>query len=113
MTTIVKKTAQIRVYWHERQRLVRAVPAGAELVIGSGPKADVQVPDSAVSRLHCVIGADTDGRCTVRDLNSRNGTWVNGQRIGDQTSLETGDLVQVGYVTVVFLATSGDSGVDR
>jgi pSer/pThr/pTyr-binding forkhead associated (FHA) protein len=47
------------------------------VVLGRGPNADVQVSDPWVSRNHCVIDAS---ECTliVKDLDTSNGTFVNG-----------------------------------
>ena len=43
--------------------------------------ADVQLPGQNVSRQHAELFNDGLGRLTIRDLDSRNGTYVNGQRV--------------------------------
>jgi pSer/pThr/pTyr-binding forkhead associated (FHA) protein len=48
--------------------------------IGRGAGADIRVEDVYVSRLHCEIIA-RDGNLVVNDLNSKNGTFVNGVRM--------------------------------
>ncbi len=50
------------------------------LVLGSAGDCDVVVRDPDVSRLHAAMEVAVDG-VWVRDLNSRNGTWVNGVRV--------------------------------
>jgi len=49
-------------------------------VIGRHAESDLCLPDTCVSRRHAEVLFDGDGWC-VRDLQSRNGTWVNGQRV--------------------------------
>jgi pSer/pThr/pTyr-binding forkhead associated (FHA) protein len=53
--------------------------------------------DSQVSRRHAAISPDYLG-LTLTDLNSTNGTFVNGQRVQTQT-LHIGDLVKIGATT--------------
>ena len=66
------------------------------VVIGRRPDCDVRVPEIGVSRRHCelVVVADT---VTVRDLDSSNGTYVNGERV-EQKTIAAGDQIQVGAV---------------
>jgi pSer/pThr/pTyr-binding forkhead associated (FHA) protein len=47
-----------------------------------------------ISRRHCEVNMD-QGVLTVRDLGSRNGTFVNGERT-DETILDPGDEIQIG-----------------
>jgi len=67
-------------------------------VIGRNTEADVQVPDSMVSRRHCEL-YDYEGQLAVRDLGSANGTLVNQHRIEQDTLLSTGDTLSIGKVT--------------
>ncbi|MFN2531624.1 MAG: FHA domain-containing protein [Pyrinomonadaceae bacterium] len=66
-------------------------------VLGRDAVADVQVEAAApvVSRRHSEINRRNDGRYVVTDLQSFNGTLVNGQRISQPTVLESGDRVQL------------------
>ncbi|MCB9617294.1 MAG: sigma 54-dependent Fis family transcriptional regulator [Sandaracinus sp.] len=50
------------------------------LCLGSGPDADVVLADRFVSQLHCRL-EPVRGGVMLRDLGSRNGTWVQGQRV--------------------------------
>jgi pSer/pThr/pTyr-binding forkhead associated (FHA) protein len=50
------------------------------IVVGRHPDSDARIDSSRVSRKHCCLAIDRDG-VLVRDLNSRNGTRVNGRRI--------------------------------
>ena len=71
------------------------------LTIGRHRESDVFLEDLAVSRLHTTVSHDASGRYIVRDENSANGTFVNGQRITEQ-QLKDGDEVQVGQTVLVF-----------
>lgn len=70
-------------------------------LIGRGEKAEVRILDDGVSRNHARLRFDTGGRLYVADLESRNGTYVNGNRIAADTKLEAGDKIQVGRTTVL------------
>ena len=59
----------------------------------------IRIKSSQVSRRHCEIH-DVDGKLTVRDLGSSNGTFVNGQRVLGQQPLKVGDELTVGSVTL-------------
>jgi pSer/pThr/pTyr-binding forkhead associated (FHA) protein len=59
-----------------------------------------------VSRLHCQLTAGST-ELEVRDLDSTNGTFVNGQRV-TQASLKEGDRLGVGRVELV--VTRGEPG---
>jgi pSer/pThr/pTyr-binding forkhead associated (FHA) protein len=63
-------------------------------VVGRGSDADVWIADQWVSRAHCELYA-SEGMLAVRDLGSRHGTLVNGQRVADAVLLP-GDVLQVG-----------------
>jgi diguanylate cyclase (GGDEF)-like protein len=70
------------------------------LTIGRAPHAEVRLEDDGISRNHARIRADT-GRAWVEDLESRNGTFVNGERITITVELRDGDKIQVGRGTVI------------
>jgi hypothetical protein len=76
----------------------RRVDVGAELVVGREGAA-LTLPDLEVSRRHAVLRSD-DGAVWLEDLESANGTWVNGRRIAARTRLADGDLVRLGHTTV-------------
>jgi FHA domain len=59
----------------------------------------IRIKSSQVSRRHCEV-IDADGRLTVRDLGSSNGTFVNGKRVLGQQALKVGDELTVGSVTL-------------
>jgi pSer/pThr/pTyr-binding forkhead associated (FHA) protein len=82
---------------------------GEGITIGQSPTNDVPLPfDRTVSRVHCVLERVASRWC-VRDLSSRNGTFVNGERIWGELPLRTGDEIRVGSVR--FVARLDDAGV--
>ena len=72
-------------------------PAG--LKIGRKAPADGIIPHASVSREHCMVGIAND-ELLVTDLNSTNGTYVDGQRIGRATVLPVGSILRVGQVSL-------------
>ena len=58
-----------------------AIPIPKEgILVGRGPQATLQIADETVSRLHAEIFLE-DGQVVVKDLDSLNGTTVNGMKI--------------------------------
>jgi pSer/pThr/pTyr-binding forkhead associated (FHA) protein len=78
------------------------LPPGTIRTLGRAAGADFIVDAALVSRVHCRFTAMADGGLEVRDLESTNGTFVNGQRT-DVARLTSGDRVQIGRVEVVAL----------
>ena len=72
------------------------------LTIGRHRDSDVFLEDLAVSRLHTTISQERNGGFILRDENSANGTYVNGQRVQSDVALKDGDEVQVGQTVLVF-----------
>lgn len=70
--------------------------------IGRATGADFIVNESLVSRVHCRVEALAGGELEVRDLDSTNGTFVNGARV-TTARLATGDRLRVGRVELIAL----------
>ncbi|HEX8953519.1 MAG TPA: FHA domain-containing protein, partial [Polyangia bacterium] len=74
------------------------LPRGGTSAIGRAPTSDVFVDHPSVSRHHAEIAVDPEG-VRVRDLGSRNGTRVNGERLGEAPLLlKIGDQLAFGDV---------------
>ncbi len=67
---------------------------GARRTIGRAPDCDIRLPDQGVSRRHCTLENDGD-RLQVTDLESANGTYINGELMETGT-LGAGDQLAVG-----------------
>jgi len=75
---------------------------GAELLIGrEAPDGDGRLGDDPeISRRHARVARGADGRLTIEDLGSSNGTFVNGERVRAPRTLEAGDVVRMGRTTL-------------
>jgi pSer/pThr/pTyr-binding forkhead associated (FHA) protein len=71
--------------------------AGNIKTVGRAPRADFIVDAALVSRLHCQLAAGA-AEIEVVDLDSTNGTYVNGQRIDKSARVKAGDRIGVGRV---------------
>ncbi|WP_153555698.1 ATP-binding protein [Roseimaritima sediminicola] len=80
------------------------LPRGPQ-TIGRDPKAGIQLLDSEVSREHAVISSEDGLQYQIRDLNSSNGTEVNGAEVAEQV-LRSGDRIQIGQTLMIFTGSS-------
>jgi serine phosphatase RsbU (regulator of sigma subunit) len=71
------------------------------VVIGRGSTADLVLEDGTVSRRHAVLTCTND-ECVVSDLETANGTFVNGSRIAGPTPLADGDELRLGRMMLRF-----------
>ena len=75
--------------------------------IGRLPDNDIPVADGSVSRRHCAIVVHATHGCEVYDTASKNGTFVNGQRINGLTALKAGDKIRLCDRQFVFVCGPG------
>ena len=85
-----------------RLKILQGSNAGKEIklpapkcVIGRGDDCHLRPQSDAISRRHCVV-ITTENEAVVRDLNSRNGTFVNNERVAEESVLLAGDVLRVG-----------------
>jgi diguanylate cyclase (GGDEF)-like protein len=98
--------AQLVVYYGDepRTRLID-LPDGAEVSFGRSRTCTVHIDSDRVSRNHARV--TRSGReITVEDLDSRNGTRVNGKKIDARTRVSSGDEIAVGPITAVVSVTT-------
>ncbi|CAM5453228.1 FHA domain-containing protein OS=Streptomyces alboniger OX=132473 GN=CP975_13470 PE=4 SV=1 [Streptomyces alboniger] len=70
---------------------------GGQIRVGRSAEADVPLDDPDVSRLHCAVTLAPDGRVTVADLGSTNGTSVDGREVTDRpVPVSPGSLLRIG-----------------
>ncbi|MDZ4723565.1 MAG: SpoIIE family protein phosphatase [candidate division Zixibacteria bacterium] len=78
-----------------------------KLLVGRKPEADICIPDKTVSRNHAELDiSGNGGGCSVLDLESHNGTAVNGTRISSRVMLKAGDTLSFGQTE--FRLSSGE-----
>jgi predicted component of type VI protein secretion system len=88
---------------------------GLRLTVGRSADNDVALAaDNEVSRFHALL-ENVASRWFVRDLTSKNGTYVNSERIGGERLLRDGDEIRIGRTTLVFRGEprSDDTGLTQ
>lgn len=85
----------------DAEKTFRILPGGIR-TIGRAVGADFIIDAALVSRVHCRLTALPGGELEVRDLESTNGTFVNGERV-EVARLASGDRLQVGRMELVAL----------
>lgn len=94
------------------QLLVRLV--GERLSLGRAETNDVPLGwDSEVSRLHAELECLAGEWTIVDDGLSRNGTYVNGQRISGRTRLRDGDVIRLGRTVIGYRRPEAEESQDR
>jgi adenylate cyclase len=77
---------------------------------------DIRLPGSNVSRRHVRLELNQAGGCELIDLESKNGTYVNGLRV-ETVALESSDIIAIGNYKLMFVlsgyAPSGDRRLDK
>jgi pSer/pThr/pTyr-binding forkhead associated (FHA) protein len=80
--------------------------------IGRARESDVQIAVRGVSRTHAIVLMDDAGNCTLKDLGSANGTYVNGERIPGEHELKHGDVVNFLDYALRFQSQAEESDSD-
>ena len=93
------RTPEVRV--RSADRAERRVPLRAKTTIGRAEDSDIYFPDQLLSRRHAEIELRADGPYIV-DLDSTNGTFLNGERLHRDRKLRDGDVIAVGGNTLIF-----------
>jgi serine phosphatase RsbU (regulator of sigma subunit) len=80
------------------------------ITIGRSKKNDLVLADQWLSRIHAEIRRE-NSRHYIRDLDSRNGTYVNGMRLSQRVPLQNGDVVTLGDQQIRFVHDASGSVV--
>jgi pSer/pThr/pTyr-binding forkhead associated (FHA) protein len=80
---------------------IHKLPESGEIVIGRAKDATLRLADEAVSRQHARLSLRPNG-AYIEDLGSHNGVRVNGERILNGKELNSGDVISICGVTLVF-----------
>jgi diguanylate cyclase (GGDEF)-like protein len=78
---------------------------GEQILIGRDDNCELRLQDRAVSKRHAIINSDNEGKLTLIDLGSTNGSFVNGEQI-DRADIQIGDHIDIGDVALRVLTSS-------
>lgn len=91
----------------DRQRLFVLEPDDERLWVGRGPECDLRLDwDEQASRCHAELVRVADGWAVVDDGLSRNGTFVDGERVTGRHRLHDGEVVRVGSCSITYRLTA-------
>ncbi|HLD46088.1 MAG TPA: GGDEF domain-containing protein [bacterium] len=74
--------------------------AEGEIIAGRSPDCDIWIEDNTISRKHFRI-RKSEGQCTIQDMNSTNGTFVNSKRLTKPVTLQASDKIQISKDTII------------
>lgn len=77
-----------------------------EMILGRDDSADIVVPDRKISRQHAAFKRKGE-KYIIEDMNSRNGTWVNGNRLEGTMQLSDGDEIHIALKVRIRFVGSG------
>ncbi len=75
------------------------LPSEGEVMIGRDETCQIRLASNDVSRHHCVLRMTSDG-VVARDLDSRNGTYLNETLMEEETLLKPGDILRIGPIVL-------------
>lgn len=84
---------------------------GKQHIIGRSPELELALVEDMVSRKHAKLTITDDGRITIEDLGSSNGTFVNGEQISRPVRLKDGDRILIG--TSILKVVRSDDATPR
>jgi DNA-binding winged helix-turn-helix (wHTH) protein len=100
----IVQSSRIEVVENGRRHLLKE----GDNVIGRAKDCEVSIELASISRHHAVVALNS-GQMTVRDLGSKNGTFVSGRRVEGTVPIASGERMRIGSVTVAISSSSPDS----
>ena len=109
----MKITYLIKGLSNKAEGVVHELAIGKSSCVIGRKAAGLTVSDKKCSKIHAALVITAERRLEVRDLGSRNGTYVNGKRVEKQV-LRPQDQIRIGGVvlTIVSLSYSGEAKAD-
>ncbi len=86
---------------NDQRQMGRRFALSEELSIGRGPDNDIVITDTFVSHHHAVV-FQRNNLYIIKDLGSRNHTYVNDRKLNGKAYLRAGDLIRIGFLTLRF-----------
>lgn len=84
---------------------------GDRVTVGRAPENDITIDDPEASAIHAALDR-LAGSWSVRDLSSRNGTFVNGGRVLTERPLRRGDEIRIGRSRLVYRPQLSKAAID-
>jgi two-component system, NtrC family, response regulator AtoC len=91
--------------FHGSSSWMHQLPSEGRVSIGRSQVADLRIDDPLASRMHARLKVRGD-RVSIRDLDSQNGTYVNGKRLEGERALAAGDTIRISGATLVLHSTA-------
>ncbi|HLY09561.1 MAG TPA: FHA domain-containing serine/threonine-protein kinase, partial [Planctomycetota bacterium] len=86
---------------HDKGKAI-PIPDNGTVIIGRDSSTALPLRDTMTSRMHCKIQQQEDGGYYLTDLESMNGTYLNGERVRETIKLDHGDLIKIGDTLFTF-----------
>lgn len=83
-------------------------PLGDTVTVGRDETADLRLGDKAISRRHAALRVEGE-TAVIEDLGSRNGTFVNAERVESPQRLRVGDRIQLGATELELVSARGET----
>lgn len=90
----------------QESEAIRELAMSESLTIGrasASAAAGWPVPDKWMSRRHFSVSVDSEGNAVIKDLDSKNGTWINDERLHGLRHLVRGDCIRAGQSIFLLL----------
>ena len=99
-------TTQPMIFAHDGPLSGTSWTIKSETVIGRDAVCDIQIMDRQVSRSHAKITQEKNGKILLTDLNSKNGVFLNGDRINGTVDLKDGDAIKIALIQELVFVSS-------
>ncbi|CDZ74776.1 FHA domain protein [Peptoniphilus sp. ING2-D1G] len=87
-------------------KMMESYVLGSVTTIGRSIRSDIPIKDKFVSKNHLRI-TEEGGVYFIEDLNSANGTFLNGEELNEIVELRDGDKIGVGFIQFIFVDNRG------
>jgi len=98
-----QNVAAVDFWLRDQEECIYPLKIGVNTV-GRSEDNDVVLADAYVSRRHCAILVHATSGCELHDIASKNGTFLNGQKLSGPTRLHTGDEIRMCDRSFVFVS---------